>query len=65
MNRVKKFFEHGRVLLIPVLGVSLPLCKPALLGQILHNKSLYIGAHACWEYAASMGRILRGEHLDK
>jgi hypothetical protein len=29
VNRVEKFFEHGRVLLIPVLGISLPLCKPA------------------------------------
>jgi hypothetical protein len=64
MDRIEKIFEHGRVLLIPVLSVSLPLGEPAL-GRILHNNSLYIGAHTCWEYTASMGRILRGEHLDK
>ena len=64
MNRFEKGFEHGRVLLIPVLGVSLPRCKPSL-GQALLNKGLYIEAHACWEYTASMGKTQRSERLDR
>ena len=63
-NRFEKTFKHGRVLLVPVLGVSLPRCKPSL-GQTLHNKHLYNEAHTCWEYTSSMGRTLRSEHPDK
>ena len=37
VNRVEKFLKHGRVLFIPVLGVSLPLCKSGF-GQTPHNE---------------------------
>ena len=30
VNSVEKIFEHDRVFIVPVLGVSLPLCKPGL-----------------------------------
>jgi hypothetical protein len=64
INRVEKTFEHGRVLPIRFFGVSSPLCEPGL-GQALHNNGLCIKAHTFWECTSSMGRTLRGEHLDK